>query len=305
MNDDRAQRVYERLQAAMAELGPLRHQPEDFVPPDNIPWEAQAQQLLRCGFEGGFVGLRPPPRVEREVQTLTERLALEPDSSVLVLGCGPGMYSNRLGARGHRVTGIDIAAPVLEHAATQAKRALLPCRYERLSFLEMEFEPQFDAALLTNSIINHLDRAQLDTLLARVFRSLVPGGRFACELLVRTPGFARLQTEEKRRLFDLPFSPWCDRPHLWLERQLTFPAQGHSVMHHIVVPEDGEPREHWSRFDLLPRATLETAFTEAGFGQRVWLDHELSAPTEGDDEQVWVLATRPSANVDPSRGPRS
>ena len=161
------------------------------MPADTIPWEAQAEQLLQCRLGEGFIGLRPPAQVEAHVEQLVRRLDLGPGSRVLVLGCGPGMYSNRLGAHGCEVTGIDIAEPVLDHARREADAADLPCTYERRSMLELDFEAEFDAAVLTNSIINHLDADDLVTLLAGVRRALVAGGRFACEVLLRTDALAQ------------------------------------------------------------------------------------------------------------------
>ena len=56
----------------LARLPPLESDLEAFTPWDNIPWEAQAEQLLRCRVGDGFIGLRPPQRVDREVAGLVE-----------------------------------------------------------------------------------------------------------------------------------------------------------------------------------------------------------------------------------------
>ena len=280
--------------AVLARLPPLASELEAFTPWDNIPWEAQAEQLLRCRVGDGFIGLRPPQRVDQEVAGLVERLALRPGASVLDLGCGPGLHGNRLGARGHRVTGIDIAQPVLDYAQAQADAAGLPCRYQRASFLELPFEHEFDAAFLANSTVNQLADAELDALLRGVRRALVPGGRFACEAYVR-PSAAGGETPEVRRLFSLPWSPWSDRPHHWLERILTFPAEAQRVTHHVILDEDGSIRQHWSRSRLFDRDALAARIEASGLVVREWLDHDLRPPRGPHGEQLWAIAERSAA----------
>ncbi len=268
----------------------LRSRLEDFVPFDTIPWEQQAEQLLRCRDGDGYMGLRPPARVEREVAALLERLELTPGDAILDLGCGPGMYSQRMAARGYAVTGIDIAAPVIEHARAEAAAAGLSCRYLAASFLSMDFTAEFDGAFLTNSTINHLSGDRLDELLRRVRRALKPGARFACELIIEPQGFHAQRPTETRQLFELPRSPWSDRPHRWLERKLSFPAAGERVVHHIIVPERGAPREYWSRFAMLAPEAFTARLARAGFALERWLEQDLRAPVNPDSELVWALA---------------
>lgn len=281
--------------AVLARLPPLASELEAFTPWDTIPWEAQAEQLLRARIGEGFIGLRPPARVDQEVAGLVERLAPGPGAAILDLGCGPGLHGNRLGARGYRVTGIDIAQPVLDYAQAQADAAGLPCRYERASFLALPFERRFEAAFFANSLLNELPDADLDVLLANVRRALVPGGRFACEAYVFPAATGLAEAPEVRRLFSLPWSPWSDRPHHWLERILTFPAHGQRVTHHVILDEDGSVRQHWSRSRLFDPAALAARFEAQGFQVRGWYGSDLRSPVGPRSEQVWVIAERPAA----------
>ena len=279
-------------QAVLARLPPLARELEAFTPWDNIPWEAQAEQLLRCRVGDGFIGLRPPQRVEQEVAGLVEQLAPRPGAAILDLGCGPGLHGNRLGARGYRVTGIDIAQPVLDYAQAQADAAGLPCCYRRASFLELPFDGELDAAFLANSTVNQLVDAELDALLAGVRRALVPGGRFACEVYVTPATAASGDTQELRTLFSLPWSPWSDRPHHWLERILSFPAHAQRVTHHVILEEDGSVRQHWARSRLFARDAFAARLEASGLSVRGWFDADLRSPIGPRSEQVWVVAER-------------
>lgn len=265
---------------------------EAFTPWDNIPWEAQAGQLLRCPLGGSFIGLRPGHRVDHEVAALIDQLALRPGAAVLDLGCGPGLHGNRLGARGYSITGIDIAGAVLDHAQAEADAAGWPCRYLRMSFLDMTFARRFDAAFLANSTFNHLADAELGELLRRTREALTPGGMFACEVHVAPERSASAAPREHRRLFQLPYSPWSDRPHHWVERLLSFPAQRQRVTHHVIVGDDGELREHWSRSRLHDPRALTALFAAHGLAVRGWYDHDLRAPLGPESDCAWVVAQR-------------
>ncbi len=266
---------------------------EAFTPWDNIPWEAQAEQLLRCRAGESFIGLRSPVRVDREVRGLVAQLELAPGDPVLDLGCGPGLLGNRLGAVGVRVTGIDIAEPVLAYAQRQADAEGLPCRYQRASFLALEFAEEFRAAFLANSIFNQLGDGERDALLDGVRRALRPGGLFACEVYLALPHAEDgAEQSELRRLYSLPYSPWSDRPHHWLERIVSFPAQRQRVTQHLILHEDGTIAEHWSRSRLLDRSVLEQAFERAGLSVRGWLGRDLSSPAEALGEDAWMVARR-------------
>jgi SAM-dependent methyltransferase len=283
--------------AVLAHMPPLTRELEAFTPWDNIPWEAQAEQLLRCRLGDGFIGLRPPQRVDREVAGLIERLKPAPGATILDLGCGPGLHGNRLGARGYRVTGIDIAQPVVDYAQAQADAAGLPCRYQRGSFLEMSFHEEFTAAFLANSTFNHLDEPALTELLRRIRRALVPGGTFACEVYVVPAEPAAPATPEIRQLLSLPYSPWSDRPHHWLERILSFPAQHQRVTHHVILGEDGSVRQHWSRLRLHDRHELGARLEACGLTVRGWFDYDLRSPIDPASDQAWVVVERPRAEA--------
>jgi SAM-dependent methyltransferase len=264
---------------------------ESFTPWDNIPWQAQAEQLLRCPLGSSFLGLRPASRIDEEVSALIDRLGLRSGAAVLDLGCGPGLHGNRLGARGYRVTGIDIAHPVVEHAQAHADAAGLPCAYHQLSFLDMEFEAEFDAAFLANSVFNQLGDGERIELLDRTSEALVAGGGFACELHVASEDGVRA-APEIRRLYSLAASPWTDQPHHWLERILSFPDQRQRVTHHLILGADGSFREHWSRSRLHDRRALTGEFETCGFAVRGWFDADLRTPPAPASDRVWVVAER-------------
>ncbi len=158
-------------------LRPFKSRPEEFVPRDNLPWEDLAQNLLKSDDapEAGLVCFSSAELVESRVNWLDQNLGLQPNASILDIGCGPGLYCNKLAQFDYQVTGIDIADSFLDYARKKADDDAITCNYLNQSMFDMEFEAKFDLVLLINSLARQLTLFELEALLARVKKALKPG----------------------------------------------------------------------------------------------------------------------------------
>lgn len=68
-------------------------------------------------------------------------------SSIIDLGCGPGLYCERLSQKKHAVSGIDISKGSILYARKSAKKKNLQIRYYRQSYLQKLPQGNFDAAM--------------------------------------------------------------------------------------------------------------------------------------------------------------
>jgi ubiquinone/menaquinone biosynthesis C-methylase UbiE len=98
---------------------------------------------------------------------------------VIDLGCGEGRFSRMLAERGARVTGIDLAAPMID-AAAAARVSNETYAIADMETLDGIASAAFDLAV---SYITLVDVHNLAAALAQAFRVLRPGGRFVvCNL---------------------------------------------------------------------------------------------------------------------------
>jgi len=181
-----------------------------------IPWHEPgfSTRMLREHLSQDHdLASRRSEKIDAQVEWL-DREILSPHSSVLDLGCGPGFYTSRLAALGHRCVGIDFSPASIEYARSKAKAASLDCTYQLKDLSEAEFGSGFDAALILYGEFNTFPRHAAERLLAKARAALKPGGRLVLEL----------QTEEQVRLLGTATPSWyvserglfADEPHVCL-----------------------------------------------------------------------------------------
>jgi SAM-dependent methyltransferase len=109
-------------------------------------------------------------------------LGARPGQAVLDLACGPGHYSRHLARNGVLVTGVDVSARLLEHAAISEQSGPLGVHYLEADAADPRLlrGSTFDAVLCTMALS---DIDDLGGALANVRRLMRPGGRFVFSVL--------------------------------------------------------------------------------------------------------------------------
>jgi ubiquinone/menaquinone biosynthesis C-methylase UbiE len=114
-------------------------------------------------------------RAARRVELFVALAGLAPGCRALELGCGTGLFTERVAASGARVQGLDLSPHLL--SAARARTAGLA--NVRLTCGNAESTPYADGtfdAVYGSSVLHHLD---LDRALAEAFRVLRPSGLIA------------------------------------------------------------------------------------------------------------------------------
>lgn len=103
---------------------------------------------------------------------VVELLAPRRGERILDLGCGDGALTLKLLEAGCEIVAVDSSAPQVEAARKLGLDARL------MSGEELPFHKEFDA-VFSNAVLHWIKRA--DEMIASVYRSLKPGGRFVAE----------------------------------------------------------------------------------------------------------------------------
>jgi SAM-dependent methyltransferase len=116
--------------------------------------------------------------IERSFEWIMARFGLSQSSRVIDLGCGPGLYANRLARRGAQVTGVDISPRSIEYAREQAQQDGLDIDYRLGDYLELDLEPGYDLVTMIMCDFCAFSPRQRGRLLRRAGDLLAPGGAF-------------------------------------------------------------------------------------------------------------------------------
>ena len=96
--------------------------------------------------------------------------------NILDLGCGPGLYTEKLAEKGHQITGMDYSANSIRYAGESAGRKKLNIFYTQQNYLELNEENRYDLILMIFTDFGVLPPDQREILLANIYRALKPGG---------------------------------------------------------------------------------------------------------------------------------
>jgi SAM-dependent methyltransferase len=153
---------------------------------DNIPWNEpgfSARMLKEHLSQSHDMASRRSGTVARHVEWIAREVLGPAPARLLDLGCGPGLYTQALAARGYECRGIDFSPASIAYARQQAAGAGLSISYEEADLRVAGFGPdgQFDAAMLIFGEVNVFAPETARTILEKASAALKRGGRLLLE----------------------------------------------------------------------------------------------------------------------------
>ena len=265
--------------------------PSPFDPAAELDWADPviSRRLLREHLDQDHDGAsRRLPTVDAHVRRLLRLLPARP-ADVLDAACGPGLYAVRLARAGHRVHGVDAGPAVVRHARRQATEAGVAATFATADLRRLELEARFDVALLIYFVLEAFPRREQVAVLARLGRSLRPGGRLIAELRVRPD-----QPAGRITSWDVvPRSLLGDRRHLLLTDTVWDPARHSYVLRELAVFDDGTVAVEQTTGRLVALAELDGLLARAGLRLRRAYDGWSRFRATGLSESLLVVAERP------------
>lgn len=225
---------------------------------------------------------RKPGMIDQIVRHLFDSGIIKPGMRVLDLGCGPGLYAQRLSSEGALVTGIDISQRSLDHARKCAEEAGLAIEYRRTDFFDIDYIGEFDAVIQVYGELNVFSDDKRDRLLKIVHRALKKDGIFIFDVTTRA---LRKWAGVQKGWYVSDGGFWRPGRHLVLEQGWDYPDIDVWLDQFIVVDDDGAAvyRNWFHDYDL---GTIEAVLENAGFeAAHVWNDLAGEKYCEGGD---WI-----------------
>ena len=252
-----------------------------------------SEQMLRCHLDPVLeAASRAHDLIDRSVVWLGSVLELRPGSRLLDLGCGPGLYANRIAAVGVEVVGIDVSTRSLEYARSQALAARLPSRFEHRNYLEDDLGSGFDAAILIYEDYCALGPGQRSELLSRIHSALLPGGRLVFDV-TSAERFSEYRdgVVSQANLHD---GFWAEPPYVGTEETWTYPEL-RLVLTRYTIETPTQDRQFWNWMQCLTPAEVDAELAAAGFAPPQYFGDVTGARFDASAPTFTVLTRRPGA----------
>ena len=221
-----------------------------------------SEMMLRFHLDGAVdVASRQTGFIDASVDWIIRTFAPGPGKRIMDLGCGPGLYANRLARTGAAVTGIDIAERSIERARATAEHHGLDVEYRLGDYLSLELGEGYDLALMIMCDYCALSPQQRGQLLGRVSQLLRPGGAFLFDVY----SLAHFETWEEQVAYgpELMDGFWSANPYFGFLNTFRYEAE-RVVLEKYTVLEREQVAEYFDWFQHYDVASLTAEVAAAG-----------------------------------------
>ena len=273
--------------------------PEPWAEGEKIPWNEpgfSARMLKEHLSQAHDAASRRFEIIDRHVAWIHHHVLGGHSARVLDLGCGPGLYSNRLARLGHTCVGIDFGPASIAYAQEEAATDGLACTFQLADIREADYGQGYDLAMLIYGEMNVFRPGDIRAILDKAARALVPGG----VLLLEPQSYVGIEREARsgRSWYATPSGLFSDSPHLVLTENSWNAERAVGSTRHIVVDADsGEVT--WVA--MSNRAYTNEGFRdllrESGFDDVAFYPSLTGDAAEGDELLVVTARTKGGARL--------
>ncbi|WP_052671107.1 class I SAM-dependent methyltransferase [Draconibacterium sediminis] len=213
-------------------------QPEIYNPGNAFMWTDPhiSRQLLEIHLHPDIdLASRKKATIEKTIHWIFEQVE-DKKLKILDLGCGPGLYTQQIAQKGHKVSGVDISKNSIDYAIEQAKSRNLDIEYINKNYLDLELpENDFDLVLMIYTDLGVLLPDDRNKLLGKIEKALKPGGTLIFDVL-------------NDRELDKKVSPknwevaeqgfWRDKPYITLSESFFYEKEKVILNQHVVAEDE-------------------------------------------------------------------
>ncbi len=155
--------------------------------------------------------------------------------NILDLGCGPGLYCEKLSSHGHRLTGVDLSESSINYAKSKAAELSYDIKYVNADYLRLELVPdEYDLAIMIYTDLGVLLPKERSLLLQKVYRALKPNGIFIFDI-VNDKGVETKLTSHNWDVVSEGF--WSPDPYMLLSNSFYYPDEKVVLYQHHIISE--------------------------------------------------------------------
>jgi SAM-dependent methyltransferase len=223
------------------------------------------------------------------LESLCEVLQFEPGMRVLDLGCGPGLYAERLYKLGHSVTGIDFSRRSINYAKKSSEEKGYDINYFYKNYLEIDYENCFDLVILIYCDFGALTDGERDELLKKIYRALKPGGVFVFDVF--TEGILE-EKKASKNWYASNKGFWSGNHHMVLSEVFHYPENKVFLDQDIVITGDNEYEIYRSYTRYYSAGDLTQLLSGAAFKNQRFFYNIIPQSNFAPNSVVFVAADK-------------
>ena len=190
---------------------------------------------------------RMPDSINRTVEFI-KTFSTKSSMAILDLGCGPGIYLEKLAELGHACTGVDFSKNSISYAKNRAKEKGIEINYICQDYLELDFENRFDLIILIYTDLGVLLPKEREGLLDKIHRALKPDGVFIFDL-INDKNLEQKFQEQQAWSFEYS-GFWKPRPYMELANGFHYPDERVFLKQHTIIDESDQVNTYrfWTQY---------------------------------------------------------
>jgi SAM-dependent methyltransferase len=264
--------------------------PEPWGEGDKLPWNdpAFSERMLKEHLSQSHDGAsRRFEIIDRHVRWLHEVVLLGQPSRILDLGCGPGLYLQRLAFLGHDCVGIDYSPASVAHARAAADREGVNIQYMLEDIRNAEFGAGFDLIMVIWGEFNVFSPPDANALVNKAAAALCDSGQLVLEVhsfdSIRRQGNAASKWGASRS------GLFCGSPHIWLEERFWDETRHAATTRYFVLDATSSTvKAYASSSQAYTNEELCTLLKACGFSE-VTRHASLTGDDDGSSTDLIVL----------------
>jgi SAM-dependent methyltransferase len=243
--------------------------PQPWTEGEKIPWndaDFSARMLIEHLSQSHDAASRRFEIIDQHVAWIHQQVLKEKPTRILDLGCGPGLYTQRLAQLGHTCVGIDFSPASITYAKEQAQTNGLDCTYQHCDIRSAEYGGGFGLVMLIYVELNVFHPDDVKTILRKAHAALEPQGQLVLEPHTYD---AIVSIGKGPVVWDSSMGGlFSEEPHLYLKENFWDEENKTAIQRYFVIDANtAEVTFHSSTMQAYTDDQYRSLLSECGFGK--------------------------------------
>jgi ubiquinone/menaquinone biosynthesis C-methylase UbiE len=234
---------------------------------EKIPWNEpgfSARMLREHLSQEHDAASRRATIIDQQVDWIYQIILGGQPTSILDLGCGPGLYASRLARRGCRCTGIDFSPASVAYAREKAQSEKLDCQYIEGDVRTVPFGSGFGLAMFIFGELNVFRPQDARLILQKAYVALDRDGR----LLIEPHTFNAVKAigQNPSEWYSASSGLFSESPHLYLQENFWDETSCTTTERYFIIDaQSGAVTHYASTMQAYTSDKYRSLLEESGF----------------------------------------